>query len=259
MVFLAGAAVSFACTPAHAQAATEATRQALTISLGAFNENRRDDADSPLAYAGSGLGERIDYERTRAGRRWYVSLEAGSASIAPTASGLGAHTEEEFGAYTIGVGTDWRLRGSSAERGEFALGVQIGAALTVARHMYADVDLTEQTFDFAAVTVAPVARWTRRWGTGALTASLAVPLLAWVDHPYADVRYANQFVDLHYASPAQLRQANGVLSYAFNPASRYGITAAYRVDAVELDELQTVRRFTQSLLVSVTRRFGPVP
>lgn len=248
-----------AWTPARAQAGTDTTRRALTISLGAFNENRRDDGDSPLAYTGSGLGERIDYERIRAGRRWYFSLEGGAATVAPVATTLHGRSEEGFGAYSVGAGTDWRLRASSAERGEFALGVQFDATLTVARHLYPNADLTEQTFDFAEVTLAPAARWTRQWGSGTLTASLAVPLLAWVDHPYADVRYANQFVDFRYASPAQLRQANVGLSYAFNPHGRNGITAAYRADLMAFDGVQTVRRFTQVLLISCTRRFGPLP
>ncbi len=248
-----------ACSAARAQAAGDAPRQALTISLGAFNENRRDDTDSPVAYAGTGVGERIDYVRSRAGRRWYFSLEGGSATLTPVAAGLHGQSEEGFGAYTIGAGTDWRLPGSSPQTGEFAVGVQFAGTLTVARHLYANQDLVEQTFDFAIVTLAPAARWTRQLGTGALTASLAVPLLAWVDHPYADVRYANQFVDFHYASPAQLREANGALSYTFNPGSRYAVTAAYRVDAMEFDELQPVRRFTQSFSLAVTRQFGALP
>jgi hypothetical protein len=251
--------MSCACNAARAQAAGDAPQQALTISLGAFNENRRDNADSPLAYAGTGLGERIEYTRSRAGRRWYFSLEGGSAAITPVSAGLHGQSEEGFGAYTIGAGTDWRLRGSSPRVGEFALGVQLAGTVTVARHMYTNQDLVEQTFDFAIVTLAPAARWTRRFGTGALTASVAVPLLAWVDHPYADVRYANQFVDFHYASPAQLREANGGLSYTFNSQSRYAVTAAYRVDAMEFDELQPVRRFTQSLSIAVTRQFGMRP
>jgi hypothetical protein len=240
----------------RAQAAADAPRQALTISLGAFNENRRDNSDSPLAYAGTGLGERIDYIRSRAGRRWYFSLEGGSATITPIASGLHGQSEEGFGAYAIGAGTDWRLRGGSPRIGEFAVGVQFAGTVTVARHLYTNQDLFEQTFDFAILTLAPTARWTRQLGTGALSASVAVPLLAWVDHPYADVRYANQFVDFHYASPAQLREANGALSYTFNPQGRYAFSAVYRVDAMEFDELQPVRRFTQSFSIAMTRRFG---
>ena len=105
--------MSCACNAARAQAVGDAPRQALTISLGAFNENRRDDGDAPLAYAGTGVGERIDYMRIRAGRRWFFSLEAGSATLTPVASGLHGQSEEGFGAYSIGAGTDWRLRGSS--------------------------------------------------------------------------------------------------------------------------------------------------
>ena len=248
-------------TPARAQGAPAGTgvTQSLTLSLGAFNEFRRDDADSPLAYSGTGLGERIDYARNRADRRWYFSLAAGSATVTPTSSGVTGQGEEAFGAYTLGVGTDWRLRGSSTHGGEFALGVQLDATLTVTRHRYTSQDLTEQTFDLGTVTLSPAARWSHDLGAGVFTAALAIPVLAWVDHPYADVRFANQFVELHFAPVTRFREADGVLSYEFRPHGRYGITAAYRVDAVELDELQPVRRFTQSLAVTVARRFGALP
>ena len=248
------------CSPARAQAASDTLCQAATLSIGAFNENRRDNADSPLAYAGSGFDARIDYVRNRAGRRWFFSLDAGSATVAPRASALSSESEEGFGAYTVGAGTDWRLRGGSARTGEFAVGVQFGAVLTVTRHLYSNQQgLTEQTFDLADLTLAPVARWTRQLGAGALTASLAVPLAAWVDHPYADVRFANQFVDFRFVPVTRFRQADGALAYDFKPGDRYGFTVAYRVDAVELDDLQPVRRFTQSLTVALVRRFGPLP
>ncbi len=248
------------CSPAGAQAASDTLRQVVTLSLGVFNENRRDNADSPLAYAGSGLGERIDYVRSRGNRRWYFSLDAGAATVAPLMYSAESGSEEGFGAYTLGAGTEWRLRGASERLGgEFGVGVQFGATLTVARHLYDNQDLTEQTFDFAALTLAPAARWTRPLGDGELTASLALPLIAWVDHPYADVRFANQFVDFHYVPITQFRQAGGVLSYDFNPGGRYSFTVAYRVDAMELDDLQPVRRFTQWFTIAVVRRFGPLP
>lgn len=254
---MAAAAAPWLGSPARGQAAADTLRQAVTVSIGAFNENRRDAADSPLAFAGTGMGERIDYVRTRAGRRWYFSVDAGEATVTPVASSVFGQREEGFGAYSLGAGADWRLRRSSERAGEFALGVQLDAALTVTRHLYASSDLTEQTFDLGIITLAPAARWSHQLGAGVFTASLALPLLAWVDHPYADVRYANQFVQFHYVPLTQFHQADGVLSYEFNPLGRYGVTAAYRADAVELDDLQPVRRFTQSLTVAVVRRFGP--
>jgi hypothetical protein len=245
-------------TTAHAQTDSTGLQQSLAVSLGAFYENRRDDADSPLAFSGSGVGERIDYARARAGRRWYFSLDAGSATVTPVASGVVGQREEGFGAYSLDAGTDWRLRGSSERTGEFALGVQLGATLTVTRHYYSSDDLTEQTFDLGVITLAPAARWSRQLGTGIFTAALALPLLAWVDHPYADVRYANQFVQFHFVPLTRFHQADCILSYEFNPHGRYGVMASYRADAIELDELEPVRRFTQSLTVAVVRRFGPL-
>jgi hypothetical protein len=256
-VFLALAALLYAWNPARAQGAPEAPRQELTLLVGVASEARRDDADSPLAYSGAGLGVQLDYDWSRMGRRWYLSVANASATITPTASGLAAKPEEVFASYAMETGTDWRLRGSSAKRGEFALGVELGVTVTVTRHLYANSDLTEQTFDLATATLGPAARWRRRLGPGEIAVSLALPLLAWVDHPYADVRFASQLMDPHFAPLSQFHQANAGLSYAFNPASRYGITAAYRVDIMQLDDSEPVRRVAQSFSIGVVRRFGP--
>lgn len=247
------------CSSAHAQLPGDTLRQAITLSIGPFNENRRDAADSPLEYAGTGFGERLDYVRTHGRRRWYFSLDAGTATLLPVQFAAQSGSEEGFGAYTLGAGTDWTLRGASTRSGAFAVGVQFLGTLTVARHFYQSQILTEQTFDLATLTLAPAGRWTRQVGPGVFTASLALPLLAWVDHPYADVRFANQFVDFHFTPVTKFRQADGVLSYDFNPGARYGFTMTYRADAVELDDLQPVRRFSQSLTIALVRRFGALP
>jgi hypothetical protein len=247
------------CSPGRAQAAGGTLQQQVTLSLGLFSENRRDNADSPLAYAGLGLGERIDYVRTRGARRWYFSLDGGTATIAPQQFASQSGSNEGFGAYTLGVGTDWHLRGASPRAGELRVGVEFDAALTVARHFYDNQDLSEQTFDFAALTLAPAVHWTRRMGLGELSASLALPLIAWVDHPYADVRFANQFVDFHFVPLTEFHRADGVLGYDFDPGGRYGFMVTYRVSAMELNDLQPVRRFGQTFNVAVVRRFGPLP
>lgn len=244
-------------TPARAQGGGDTGRQALGVSLGAIQENRRDDSDSPLAYSGAGPGVSIDYDWTRQARHGYVSFSAGWATVTPTASDLAApRPEEDFSSYSLVSGMDWRLRGSSARVGEFSLGVQFGATITVTRHLYAGQELSEQTFDLGVVTLAPAARWTRRVHGGDLSAMLAIPLLAWVDHPYADVRFGSQLLEPRFAPLSEFHEADGGLSYAFMPESRYGVTAAYRIKIMELDDLEPVRRASQSLSIALVRRFG---
>ena len=80
-------------------------------------------------------------------------------------------------------------------------------------------------------------------------------MLAWVDHPYADVRFATQFSEIHYASPAQYRQAAGAFTYAFHPLSKYGATAAYRLSVFDLNDIEPVRRVSQSFSIGFVRRF----
>jgi hypothetical protein len=245
----------------QAQTVDRPATQSLTITLGMAHDVRRDDADSPLAYAGTGPLAHLDYERIREGRRFHVSLTAGGSTLTPSGSVPQAAIpfQEAFTLYALEAGVDWRLRGSSPRRGEFALGVELGSTVTLARHLYAGQEISQQTFDLGVVTLGPAARWKRRVGAGDVTASLAVPLLARVDHPYADVRFATQLMNVRFAPPSRFHQANGELTYAFNPESHYGITASYRLDLVELNDLQVVRRVSQSLTIAVVRRFGVRP
>lgn len=246
-----------AWSPAAAQGSDDPSRQTLGVSLGVIQENRRDDSDSPLAYGGAGPGVRVDYDWNRAAHHWYASFAAGWATVTPTVSSLAApRPEEDFSSYALVSGMDWRLRGGSARSGQFTLGVQFNATVTVTRHLYAGQDLSEQTFDLGVVTLAPAARWTRQVGSGELVAALAIPLLAWVDHPYADVRFGSQLLEPRFAPLSEFHQANGGLSYAFNPRSRYGVIASYHIDIMELDDLEPVRRAAQSLSIGVVRRFG---
>jgi hypothetical protein len=99
----------------------------------------------------------------------------------------------------------------------------------------------------------------RRIGAGDVAASLAVPLLAWVDHPYADVRFATQLMNVRYAPLSRFHQANGEIAYDFTPGSRTGFVASYRIDLVELNDLQPVHRVSQSLTLAVVRRLGDRP
>lgn len=246
-----------AWTPARAQNGGDSSRQSIALSFGGIQENRRDESDSPLAYGGAGPGARIDYDWSRAARHWYASFAAGWATVTPTASGLAApRPEEDFSSYALVSGMDWRLHGSSARVGQFTLGVQFDATVTITRHLYAGQDLSEQTFDLGVVTLAPAATWTRRVRGGELEAALAIPLLAWVDHPYADVRFGSQLLEPRFAPLSEFHQANGGVSYAFNPESRYGVTAAYRIDIMELNDLEPVRRAAQSISIALVRRFG---
>ncbi len=254
----AAAALLFAWYPARAQAGGDSTLRTLTISLGGVLENRRDDADSPLAYSGNGPGARIAYDWDHPARRGFVSLTAAGATLTPSQSvqAPSIPLKEAFSVYSLDAGMDWPLRGNAARRDQFALGVEFGAVFTLARHLYAGQELGQQDFDLGVITLAPTARWTRRMGRGEVGASLALPLLAWVDQPYGDVRFSQQFANIHFAPLSQFHQANGELSYTFRPESRLGVTAAYRLDIVELDDLQPVRRVSQSISIGIVRRFG---
>jgi hypothetical protein len=254
--FLAATALLCAWQPLRAQDQSGPISRALTISAGIYQENRRDAADSPLAYSGNGPGGRIDYDWTRGSRRWHFALSGSTSNLAPSTSlQQDVPSTEAFHSFGVEVGTDWRLNHVASRIGSLAVGVEFASNVTIAQHLYAGQDLSEQSFDLATITLAPTVRWTKRAGPGEFRASLAVPLLAWVDHPYGDVRFATQFSEVHFVSPAQYRQATGGLTYAFHPERRYGATAAYRLSVFDLSDVEPVRRVSQSLTIGFVWRF----
>ncbi len=231
-------------------------RQSLTISAGIYQENRRDAADSPLAYSGNGPGGRIDYDWSRAARHWHFALSGSNSNLAPATSvQQDVPSTEAFRAFALEAGTDWRLSGVSPRVGIVAVGVEFASTVTIAQHLYSGQDLSEQSFDMATVTLAPTVSFAKRIGPGEFGATLAVPLLAWVDHPYADVRFATQFSEIHFASLAQYRQATGALTYTLHPQGKYGAVAAYRLNVFDLSDVEPVRRVSQSFSIGIVRRF----
>ena len=258
-LLLIATGLSFASRFALSQTVGETAMQALTISIGVVQETRRDDTASPLMYSGTGGGTQIDYTWERAGRSAYASLSAGALTLTPSRSVSDPQPEETFSTYTMETGMRWRLPGGPGRTNELALGAAFGATATVTRHMYEDPDQSEQTFFLGDVTFGPTGRWRRRLGMGIVAATLTIPLLAWVQHPYADVRVANGLANLRYASPSQFRQAKGELSYIFRPEDRFGLTAAYRFGLLQIDDLQPLRSVSQSLSIAVVTRFGARP
>jgi hypothetical protein len=254
---LAATALLFASTSLCAQARGDSTRQSLTVSLGVLQENRRDDADSPIAYTGRGPTALIGYDWSRTARHWHVQLGAGGANLTPVADVQGdTPLQEAFNVFSLAGGMDWRLRGGSARSGEFALGFEAATTVTLVRHLYPGQALSQQNFDFGVFTLAPILRWKRRVLRGEFAASIAVPLLAAVDHPYGDVRFASQFTNIHYAPLSRFREGTGAVSYTIHATRRTGIVASYHLDVMQLDETNRVRRVAQDVSVGVVTRIG---
>ena len=256
-LLLAATALLCAWNPLRAQSAGDTARQSLTVSLGALQEDRRDDADSPLAYTGKGPDALIGYDWSRGARHWHIELGSGGANLAPAAAVQGdTPLKETFNVFSLGGGMDWRLRGGSPALGTFALGFELNTTVTLVRHLYPGQTLSQQNFDLGVITAAPIVRWKRRLFMGDIAASLAVPLLAAVDHPYSDVRFASQFSEVHFAPLSRFRQANGAISYSIMSSRRTHVTVAYHLDVMQLDETQRVHRVSQSLLLGLVTRLG---
>ena len=223
---IGAAALLCASLPLCAQTSGDAARGTLSASIGTVLENRRDASDSPVAYGGSGIGGVIEYDRTTFTRRRYFSLGGGAATLSPSSPMASPEIwpmQESFAEFALKAGMEWLPRSQSGRFGALALGVELSAGATIVLHHYPGLDTSLQSFDLGVASIAPTARWTRRLGSGTLAASLAVPLIAWVDHPYGDVRYATQAMRIRFAPPSQLHAADGSISYEFAAGNRTSV------------------------------------
>lgn len=248
------------CSSGFARAQEAPNRgSGLTVSFVRIQENRRDDADSPIAYAGSGPGGRIEYEGDRPGRRTYFALSGGGSTLTPAAAVGQADIpplQEGFDAFDLRAGTQWHAGPLPGVHGDLFIGVEADAAITLVRHAFAGQGTSHQSFDLGVATIGPTARWSRRTRSGEFAASLGVPLVALIDHPYADVRLAAQVSRLRIESLSRVRQADGGLSYELALGGGTGVVAQYGLSVFVLDDLEPIRRVSQSLSLGFTRQFG---
>jgi hypothetical protein len=227
--------------------------QAISVSVGVAEAGRIDETASPLRYSGHGADFSVGWTRVYAPFSVVASLEGGTRSLTPIdgADDSGEHITE--GALDVAL---LRPINRSPIVGDFKAGIEITASATVNEQTYPAGDGFRADFLLAAASIGPAVAWAHALGGGQLSANVGVPLVAFVDHPFADIRGAHAPLVFHFASIESYRGFRGGLSYTHPVTRATGIVYAYRIRFLHFDDDQPVRAVTQSVSIGIARRIG---
>ena len=224
------------------------------VSAGLADGGRIDQTASPLRYAGHGFDIALTWGRTFAPFSIVASLQGDARRLSPL-DGSGSSSENVTeGKFSVAVLRP--NRGALLGASDLSAGIGFAAGASVVDHTYANAGKLLSEYLFATATLGPVIAWSRALGGGRLTADAAMPLLAFVDHPYSDIRGKSAPLSFRFASLSNYRELNGGLSFS-RPVSRtMGIVYAYHVGVVHFDDDQPVRSVTQRISVGLTTKLG---
>ena len=234
-----------------AQSSPPPTDTRLSLSAGFAWDDRRDDTASPLRFGGRGWSAALGYDRLVMNYSTLGWLDGGEQSLT---SGATQSTERlSSGALDVML---LRHVGAPASSRRIDLGLDVRTSLAITSHRYADPSLPSTTFAFGLFALGPAASVRQEIGGGVARASVSTPAIAWVDHPYSEIRSATSRVQMRFASITRLRAVDVGFSYAGNERRRIGVTYAYRLGVLRYDDVQPVRSITQTLSIGVTARLG---
>ena len=235
---------------AHAAGAQTAMSAAQTFSasVGVLESARIDETASPVRYAGHGADFSLGWSRFFARYSLGARLEGGTRSLAPLGGVESASERLSEGSLSVSL---LRTLAGSHPTGEFSAGARLDALASIVEHRYPTAELLTSDYLFAAATLGPAAAWDRDLAGGRLNATLGIPLVALVDHPFTDIRGESAPLAFRAVSVASYRGVNGGVSFTSSLTRTMGIVYAYRIGVVHYDDAQPVREVRQSISVGI--------
>ena len=252
---IAVAAAPAANAQGSASSETLGGGQAISVSVGVAEAGRIDETASPLRYSGHGADFSAGWTRDFAPFSVVASVEGGTRSLTPIDEADGSSERLTEGALDVAL---LRPVSRAAAGGTFKAGIEFTASAAVNEQTYTAADGYHADFLLAAASLGPAAAWARALGGGQLSADIGVPLFAFVDHPFSDIRGEHAPLTFRFASVESYRGFRGGLSYTHAFSRTTGIVYAYRIDFLHFDDDQPVRAVTQSLSVGFVRRIGTI-
>jgi hypothetical protein len=238
---------------AGAQSTIPAGARSFSASVGVLESARIDETASPVRYAGHGADFSIGWSRTFARYSIDAMLDGGTRALAPLEGSESASERLSEGSLSVSL-----LRAISRESdrsGDFRAGIRFDALASIVEHRYPTAELLTSDYLFAAATLGPAAAWERAFLGGRFGATLGIPLLALVDHPFTDIRGQAAPLAFRAVSVASYRGVNGGVSFTEAVSRSMGVRYAYRIGVVQYDDAQGVRAVTQSVSVGVVRNY----
>ena len=179
LTFLVFLAATLATSPATAQ-------RLFDVGLGGTYRAQRDDLASPLRYAGLGPGARLKYSALGGSSRFAIVVQGGTARLTSPVSTPTAHYERETHANLI---VEYLRRIHGGRLGLF-VGGRLDADGDVRYHTYDRANVGREVFADLFTTLDAAGTATLPVGPGALSMTVAVPLIALaLRTPYTGAQY----------------------------------------------------------------------
>ena len=227
--------------------------QAINVSVGIAEAGRIDETASPLRYSGHGADFSVGWARNFAPFSIVASLEGGTRSLTPIDGADDSSQHLTEGALDVAL---LKAVSHSASAGDFKAGIEFTAGAAVNEQTYPGADGFRADFLLAAASLGPEAAWAHALGGGELSANIGVPLVAFVDHPFSDIRGEHAPLSFRFTSVENYRGFRGGLRYTHAVSRTTGIVYAYRIGFLHFDDEQPVRAVTQSLSIGIVQQIS---
>jgi hypothetical protein len=240
---------------AHAAGAQSAipAAQGFSASVGVLESARIDETASPVRYAGYGADFTLGWSRTFAQYSVDATIEGGTRALSPLEGSESASERLTEGSLSVSL---LRTLAGATARSDFRAGIRVDGLSSIVEHTYPTVELLRSDYLFAAASLGPAAAWGRTFAGGWLNATIGIPLVALVDHPFTDIRNQGAPLAFRAVSAASYRAVNGGVSFTSTVSRKVGIVYGYRIGVLHYDDEQPVRAVTQSVSVGVVRIVG---
>ena len=228
------------------------SRSSLGVAVTAEHDAQRNPGASPYAYSGGGFGGELRYARSSAASVVDARLGASFATMRSAITTNGKPTEE-LTAATISLGY-LKPAGDSSANVQWWLGARLAARFAHTQHEYAAPFSFSDEFGFYVVGLGPELQASLPVRRSRLTNRLSVPLLAFIDYPYSNLKASRN--DLSFAVPPKALLVENELSYTVGSFARRGISWRYQVSFMRYALTDTRLFAQQSVGLEVSWIFG---
>jgi hypothetical protein len=249
-------ALSLACSAllraavCEAQSPQVAPRHELSISAGLGHSDRLDQVVSPSRFAGPSVNGTIAYAGLFRGARLRVGASGAAGTFSASAE---QRSDERVTEGTLHLSmfpaTGIRVLGAAV-----SAGLDVQAATSLIAHRFTDPDVRTMSYVFGTLTIGPSLLVERSIGAGTVVMQLSVPVAGIVAQPYSAWWSARTPLEIHFATIASLRSAQGQFTYQSAPHRGLSLLYQYGLTMMRYEHVLPVRGLSHSVAIGVARQ-----
>lgn len=197
------------------------------FSVGTLHITRRDESSSPFRFSGRGAVGTFALEHRST--RYQLLTELQGASLQLGTRATNTDVQLKTGSFALSALRQTRESG----RLRIDAGIETRAGVDITEHAFTVSGVAPTKYRFATLTFAPEIRAVSTIRSGTLKLRFTAPAFGWVDHPYSEVKSADNAFSPRFATVGKLRRVDADISYLTN--SRYGMRAMLALQASALN------------------------